>query len=67
MDEIKDKGYQIIGLNHGSFKNDYIGETNSTAATAKPPRDLKEGSRYLKWLEDYETSWYTLVNLFPDC
>ena len=66
LDEIKDKGYQIIGLNHSSFKNDYIGETNSTTTTAKPPRDLTEGSKYRKWLEDYETSWYNLVTLFPE-
>ena len=66
LDEIKDKGYQIIGLNHGSFKTEYIGETNSTVSSAKPPRDLSEGSKYRRWLEDYETSWYNLVNLFPE-
>lgn len=66
LDEIKDEGYQIIGLNHGSFKLDYLGETNSTVTSAKPPRDLTEGSKYRRWLEDYQTSWYNLVKLFPE-
>ena len=66
LDEIKDEGYQIIGLNHGSFKLDYLGETNSTVTSAKPPRDLTEGSKYRRWLEDYQTSWCNLVKLFPE-
>ncbi len=65
LDQIKDEGYQIIGMNHGSFKRNYT-EQYATTATAKPPRDLTPGSRYLKWLEDYEQSWYTLVQLFPE-
>ena len=66
FNEIKDKGYLIIGLSHGSFKRMYLGQDNSSKGSAKPPRDLKEGSNYLKWLQEYEDSWYTLVGLFPE-
>ena len=62
FEQIKDKGYQIIGLNHGSFKNMYKGEQKYSVASSKPPRDLTEGSKYRQWLDDYEKSWFTVVN-----
>ena len=65
FDDIKGK-FQIIGMSHTNFHKDYDGLVNSNSGSAKPPRDLTAGSKYLKWLDDYETSWYTLVSLFPE-
>jgi hypothetical protein len=57
-------GFQIIGLNHSNFylntDGGYSTEVN------KPKRDLTEGSSYLKWLADYEQSWYMLTKAFPE-
>lgn len=64
FDDIKGK-YQIIGMNHTNFHKEYTG-VNSNSGSAKPPRDHTENSKYMRWLQDYETSWYTLVTLFPE-
>lgn len=56
-------GFQLIGMNHSNFhKSTY---SNSSSTVAKPARDLSDGSYYLQWLEDYETTWYNLVRQFP--
>lgn len=55
---------QIIGMNHSNFHKG--GCTNSSSTTAKPSRDLSEGSYYLSWLKDYQTTWYNLVKAFPE-
>ncbi len=57
---------QIIGMNHTNFHNEYRGEYNAEGNSAKPPRDTNPGSRYMRWLDDYETTWYTLVSAFPE-
>ena len=62
--DIKDDGYQIIAMNHSNFHR--TGMINSSSTTAKPARDLSEGSDYLKWLNDLETTYYNMVLAFPD-
>lgn len=57
-------GRQIIGMNHSNFhKNGY---KNSSSTVAKPSREVSEGSYYLSWLQDYETTWFNLVSAFPE-
>lgn len=63
-DDIKDEGYQIIAMNHSNFHPS--GMVNSSATTAKPGRDLTEGSLYMNWLNDLETTYYNMVLAFPD-
>ena len=55
---------QIIGMNHHNFHD--LTQPNGGQPTAKPRRDMSEGSYYLQWLADYETTWYTLVSAFPE-
>lgn len=62
--DIKDKGYQLIAMNHSNFHPS--GMVNSSATTAKPSRDLNEGSLYLDWLNDLETTYYNMVLAFPE-
>ena len=57
-------GRQIIGMNHSNFHK--AGYKNSSSTTAKPSRDMNEGSYYLEWLADYETTWFNLVSAFPE-
>lgn len=63
-DDLKKGGYQIIAMNHSNFHK--TGMTNSSKTTAKPHRDLTEGSYYLEWLNDLETTYYNMVKAFPD-
>ena len=58
------RGMQMIGMNHSNFHA--TGYANSKSTTAKPARDLTEGSEYMKWLEDYERTWKNLVLQFPE-
>ena len=62
--DIKDEGYQIIAMNHSNFHA--TGMINSGSTTAKPARDLTEGSYYMQWLNDLETTYYNMVMAFPD-
>ena len=62
--DLKDEGYQIIAMNHSNFHA--TGMINSSSTTAKPARDLTEGSYYLSWLNDLETTYYNMVKAFPD-
>ncbi len=55
-------GIMNIGMNHHNFCT-----TKYKDATAKPyARDISEGSEYVQWLNDYYTSWKTLVAEFPE-
>ncbi|MCQ2793461.1 MAG: hypothetical protein MJ221_03505 [Bacilli bacterium] len=63
-DDLKAGGYQIIAMNHMNFHK--TGMINSASYTAKPHRDLEEGSYYLQWLSDLETTYYNMVKAFPD-
>lgn len=56
----KNPDVTVIGLNHSNYLNGTM--TNSK----KPRRDLSPNSSYRAWLEDYETSWYTMVRMFPE-
>ena len=64
VDDLVAQGYQIIGMNHSNFHAK--GYANSSSTVAKPARDLSEGSDYLKWLDDYETTWYNIAKEFPE-
>lgn len=64
VDDLMERGFQVIGMNHSNFHAS--GYPNSSQTTAKPARDLTEGSEYLKWLEDYKTTWYHIVKEFPE-
>lgn len=55
---------QIIGMNHSNFHDTSM--INGAATTAKPGRDLSEGSAYMQWLEGYEATWYNLAKTFPE-
>ena len=64
VDDLMEQGFQIIGMNHSNFHAS--GYANSSATVSKPSRDLSEGSYYLKWLNDYETTWYNIAKEFPE-
>ena len=53
-------GITVIGMNHSSYLD------GTMAQSKKPRRDLTPNSTYMRWLEDYEQSWYNLVRIFPD-
>lgn len=56
-------GMTNIGMNHHNFCT----TRSKASATAKPfARDVSEGSEYVQWLNDYYTSWKTLVSEFPE-
>ncbi len=57
----KKHGIQVIGMNHNNYK-----EGVGFEGWAKHEYQPEKGSDYYKWLEDYETSWYTLVKEFPE-
>ncbi|HEY8389501.1 MAG TPA: hypothetical protein VIL26_00890 [Clostridia bacterium] len=54
-----DSGMVNIGMNHHNFNN-------GTNSIGKPKRLIYNGSSYVNWLNDYYTSWYTLVSEFPE-
>lgn len=57
----EDAGMTNVGMCHHNF---WPGKSDTTA---KPfLRDVSEGSDYVKWLDDYYTSWKTLVTEFPE-
>lgn len=64
VDDLLKYDFQIIGMNHSNFHKS--GYPNSDSTTAKPARDLSEGSMYMQWLEDYKTTWYHIVKAFPE-
>ena len=64
VDDLSEHGFQIIGMNHSNFHAK--GYANSKSTVAKPARDLSEDSDYLKWLNDYETTWYNIAKEFPE-
>lgn len=52
-------GIVNIGMNHHNF-NDGV------SSVGKLKRNMTKGSNYIAWLEDYYTTWYTLVSEFPE-
>ena len=54
-----ERGIVNIGMNHSNF-NRY------GAATGKLKRNMVPNSDYIRWLDDYYTSWYNLVTEFPE-
>ena len=61
--ECEEAGLVNIGMNHHNFCT----TQGKASPTAKPfARDLSEGSDYVQWLNDYYTSWKTLVAEFPE-
>ena len=48
-----------IGMNHHNFNG-------GTSSTGKPKRVILPGSDYVKWLDNYYTSWHTLASEFPE-
>lgn len=58
----EEAGMVNIGMNHHNFCT-----TKSVSTVSKPfARDISEGSEYVQWLNDYYTSWKTLVTEFPE-
>lgn len=53
------RGITNIGMNHHNFNN-------GKYSVGKVRRNLATGSYYKQWLDDYYTSWYTLVSEFPE-
>lgn len=53
------RGITNIGMNHHNFNN-------GQNSVGKVRRNLSTGSYYKQWLDDYYTSWYTLVSEFPE-
>lgn len=52
-------GLTAIGMNHHNFND-------GSNSVGKVKRNLATGSYYKQWLDDYYTSWYTLVKEFPE-
>ena len=50
---------EIIGMNHHWF-------SGSPDTMATPPRDMKDGSPYTKFLLNYDQTWYNIVKTFPE-
>lgn len=53
------QGLLNIGMNHHNFNT-------GVTTVGKVKRNLSTGSYYKQWLDDYYTSWYTLVSEFPE-
>lgn len=64
VDDLMEHGFQIIGINHSNFHAS--GYANSRSTVSKPSRDLTDDSYYMKWLADYETTWYNIAKEFPE-
>lgn len=56
---------QIVGMSHTWFLPASV-ENPTGDVQAMPERDTSAGSDYMKALELYEKSWYTLVKEFPE-
>ena len=57
--ESHSKGLSVVGMNHNWFNG-------TEESMAVPVRDLTPGSDYVKFLLNYEQTWYTLVKGFPE-
>lgn len=63
LQKCEEAGMMNIGMNHHNFCT----TQGKASATTKPfARDVSEGSDYVQWLNDYYTSWKTLVTEFPE-
>ncbi|MCI8388400.1 MAG: cellulase family glycosylhydrolase [Clostridiales bacterium] len=62
--ELKSRGIeQILGMSHYAFLPNGSSQED---ASAVPYPDKTEGSMYMQFLADYETTWYTLASEFPE-
>ena len=61
IDAAIEMGFQIIGMNHYSYHE----EGYFSIGKVKRVHQEDPNSKYSKWLADYQTSWTTLVNEFP--
>ncbi len=59
LSECQKQGIINIGMNHRNFNE---GVSN----VGKLERNMTKGSDYIKWLNDYYTTWYNLVKEFPE-
>ena len=59
LEECERYGIVNIGMNHHNFNG-------GVSSVGKLRRNMTKGSEYIAWLEDYYTTWYTLVSEFPE-
>ena len=59
LSRCKDYKMANIGLNHCNFNE-------GTLRWGKPARDIRRGSTYVKWLNDYYETWFALASEFPE-
>ena len=59
LNEFIKNGIEIIAMNNTNY-------STGLGASCKPQRDLTPNSYYLKWLNDYSTTYYTLANEFKE-
>lgn len=62
LKKAKDMDFQIIGMNHYSYHH----EGYFSIGKEKRIDFENSNSKYNIWLDDYETSWYTLANEFKE-
>lgn len=55
----RNAGIVNIGMNHHNFNN-------GVSSVGKLRRNMTKGSDYVAWLNDYYTTWHTLVAEFPE-
>ncbi len=54
---------EILGMSHYAFLPEGV---KCTDGSAVPYPDRTDGSLYMRFLADYETTWYTLAAAFPE-
>jgi len=59
LEECQKQGIINIGMNHRNFNG-------GISSGGKLLRNLTKDSDYIKWLDDYYTTWYNLVKEFPE-
>jgi len=59
LSECENHGIINIGMNHHNFNE-------GVSSVGKLARNMTKGSDYIKWLDDYYTTWYNLVKEFPE-
>ena len=59
LEECQKHGIINIGMSHHNFNG-------GVSSGGKLARNMTKGSNYIKWLDDYYTTWYNLVKEFPE-
>lgn len=59
LKECSDRGMVNIGMSHHNFNS-------GLTSVGKLKRNMTKGSAYIKWLDDYYTTWYNLASEFPE-